>query len=179
MARGILAELVSDIAIGSVVGAGAGALADRWAGGTKRQLAYGAVGAGSGAIGLGLKLWSAFSRGGHHPNWKDDVGDPMVVSGSLLGGLMGMRAIDTKLGVTTTTSTTDLADAGMLAEAQYALAVQAGDLPAGLTEINGGVPLTQAELATAMADNPHLAYNATEGMWDDSSSTDDWTSGAS
>lgn len=168
-------EIVADVAVSGVIGAGAGFLMDRLGSGTKQRMALGITAAGSGAVGLGMKLWSLMDRRSNYPTWKDDIGDPMLSSASVLGGLVAMRSIDQQLKIGPTA--TPCSDAGLLAEAQYQLAVQAGDLPAGLTEINGGVPLTQAQMETALTDNPHLAFVPSTGLWDDSSTTNDWTTG--
>jgi len=165
-------EIVTDVAIGGVVGASGQFFADRLASGADRQKAFGLTGAVAAALGLGLKVWSTQDRG-NFPGWKDDVGDPLLVSGSTLAGLVGMRRIDRAMDVTATTTPY----AGLLNPDQYTEAVAAGDLPSGIPETGGGYPLSPAQLQTALTDNPDLVYSKSEGMWDDPNTTDDWTTG--
>ena len=172
MGKGAWNETAADVVVGAAVGAMNQGLVDRNPG--KGRMITGGLAVGSGVLGLALKIWSSRrSRG--YPGWQDDIGDSALTSGALLGGQLGMRQIDIQQHVVQTGPT---GDAGLLSPDQYNLAVKAGDLPSGIQEVDGGYPLTPAQLETALTDNPGLKFNPTDALWDDPDATEsNWTTG--
>ena len=159
-------EIVADVAIGGAVGTGAQFWADRYKNGTDRQQVFGLTALVTAALGLGLKIWSA-TDDADYPDWKDDVGDPLLVSGATLGGLAGMRMIDRKLQVTQPA----MVPAGYIDPTVEAAALAAGDIPPGLVEAdptagNPGYPVDAAELQQIQTAIP-LSYDESTGLWDE------------
>ena len=163
-------EVVADVAIGGVVGSSAQFLADRWASGQKRQMALGMTAAASGVLGLGLKIWSLTS-GNAFPAWQDDVGDPLLTSGAVLGSMAGMRAIDNSMQVTQPATV----PVATVDPTVYDAAVAAGYVPAGLPEVdptpgNPGYQVDQAQFALIDANIPET-YDETTGLWDETAAS--------
>lgn len=159
-------EIVADVAIGGAVGSGAQFWADRYKNGTDRQQVFGITGLIAGALGLGLKIWSNEDQRSY-PGWKDDVGDPLLVSGATLGGLVGMRMIDRNMQVTQPTTV----PAGFIDPTVEAAALSAGYIPAGLVEAdptagNPGYPVDAAQLQQIETTIP-LSYDESTGLWDE------------
>lgn len=163
-------EVIADVGVAGTVGVVGQGIADRWAGGTKKDLAFGVTAVGSGVLGLALKLWSMMG-GPSRPTWQDDVGDPLVVAGSVLGAMAGVRALDERMNVIQPTTVPD----AVLGETAYEEAVTQGILPAGLPMVdptagNAGVEISAQDWTQVNTAIP-LEYDSGTGLWDPSSSS--------